>query len=271
MFDLSVVLAALCASLALSMGALAWGTPPRHHLQRQLFGWLGIGACVVGGFSAATINWAVFEETAVAEVAAAPLAPFYGQPAAAPALVAETAAVMAPTTAAPITAARLAAPQAVIAEPADAPAPARLMIPTIGLDQPILVVPIVDGHWDLTTLGDGVGWLPTTGEHPEDDLAMVLVGHISVTAVERGAFAQLQRLKVGETVTYRAAGVDYVYAIAERTRVAPDDVQKLYVPGGNTLLLLTCTDWDFTRRTYENRLLVRATLVSASNPPSAQD
>jgi hypothetical protein len=52
-----------------------------------------------------------------------------------------------------------------------------------------------------------------------------------------------------------------VYAVREKGRLPPYDVTQLYFPDGQSLLLVTCTDWDFDTRTYANRLLVRASLV----------
>jgi sortase (surface protein transpeptidase) len=44
-------------------------------------------------------------------------------------------------------------------------------------------------------------------------------------------------------------------------------VRALYVPDGNVLLLMTCTDWDGASKTYANRLLVRAELKAQRAAP----
>lgn len=154
------------------------------------------------------------------------------------------------------------APTAVLAqEPPPVTAPAQLQIPSLSLDKPIRIVPIRDGLWDLDHLGTEVGWLTTTGAYPEDDWAMVLVGHITLTSLERGAFADLEKIKRGAIITYQANGMEYVYEVREKRRVAPADVKALYVADGNVMLLMTCTDYNNLDRTYANRLLIRAELI----------
>lgn len=140
--------------------------------------------------------------------------------------------------------------------------PARLQIPRFQVDEPIVVIPLREGEWDLTALEDGVGWLSSTGQYPGDALAMVLVGHITVAGNQRGAFAQLEAIKPGDEVRYRSGGMEYVYAVRQRSRIEPEAVKQLYVADGRTLLLLTCTDFDALARTYQNRLLVRAELIA---------
>jgi LPXTG-site transpeptidase (sortase) family protein len=146
-------------------------------------------------------------------------------------------------------------------EPPPVTQPTRLQIPSLNLDQPITVVPIREGLWDLDRLGAQVGWLTATGAYPEDKWAMVLVGHITLTTLERGAFADLEEIKKGAIVTYHVNEMEYVYEVREKRRVAPEDVEALYVPDGKVLLLMTCTDFDHLDRTYANRLLVRAELI----------
>ncbi|MGQ0605314.1 MAG: sortase [Anaerolineales bacterium] len=145
-------------------------------------------------------------------------------------------------------------------EPAATPAPPRLLIPAFNVDEPVIPNPIRDKQWDISGLDKQVGWLTSTGARPGDDFAMVLIGHITVRDYTRGAFADLEAARAGLQVLYQAEGVEYVYEVTQRGRVAPDDVTGLYVPNGNVLLLMTCTDWDGANKTYANRLLVRAEL-----------
>ncbi|MCS6911414.1 MAG: sortase, partial [Anaerolineales bacterium] len=140
------------------------------------------------------------------------------------------------------------------------PQPARLRIARLNVDAPIVTIPIVNGQWDLTTLGADVGWLTTTGAFPGDKLAMALVGHITTERLTRGAFADLERIKPGDEIVYILGEVEYVYEVRRRSRIAPENVKALYMPDGQTLLLLTCTDWDAEGKRYANRLLVEAEL-----------
>lgn len=141
------------------------------------------------------------------------------------------------------------------------PFPTRLRIPALGLDAPIVAVPIREGEWDLSELSQDIGWLATTGAHPGDDLAMVFIGHMTLSAVERGPFAYLQDIEKGAEVVYSSAAGDYIYEVEQLSRVQPDDVRQLYLPDPEGLLLITCTDWDSNQRLYASRLLVRAALA----------
>ena len=250
--DWPAILSAFCGGLALTLGLAAQGAaPPRTGqlkglaaiaaslaLVISLWNWWGGAPMPNAGRAAQAIDSvARVEQPSVPAVTVAP-------PAASP------------------------APSLVAVSPsaseADPPVPPRLRIPALSLDEPIITIPIRQGEWDLSGLGKGVGWLTTTGAHPGDGLAMVFVGHITLSAVERGPFAYLQDIKKGAEIIYSSAGVDYTYAVKQVSRAQPDDVRQLYLPDPNSLLLVTCTDWDGDQRVYAGRLLVRAVLVRRS-------
>lgn len=140
-------------------------------------------------------------------------------------------------------------------------APARVIIPSLGVDEAIIPIPIVDGMWDLSQLNTQVGWLTTTGERPGDGLAMVLIGHVTIRTGQSGPFGYLWRLHQGDEVIYRAGGTDYAYSILDKREVPPQEVSRLYVADGQRLLLITCAHWDYLTRTYPKRLIVQAELV----------
>jgi LPXTG-site transpeptidase (sortase) family protein len=144
--------------------------------------------------------------------------------------------------------------------------PPRLRIASLGVDAEVVPVTIDEGQWNMEPLGNDVGRLDTTGARPGDAFAMVLVGHITLTASRRGPFAELQHIPRDGVVSYVADGVEYVYRVRSVRRLEPDDVKSLYLRDGRVLLLLTCTDFDPERRVYANRLLVEATLSPISGP-----
>ena len=150
------------------------------------------------------------------------------------------------------------------AEPTALP---QLVIPDLDLEQPIVPVAITDGTWDLTTLGDQVGQLATTGERPEDDLAMALVGHVNVALGHPGPFLNLEQLEPLDAVIYRAGGLDYVYVVQGIETVKPEDVHALYVEDGQQLLLVTCADWSYYWRAYARRLIVTTKLLRVEPSP----
>jgi len=143
--------------------------------------------------------------------------------------------------------------------PSPTPAePPRLLIPELKLDRDVTRVGIADGTWDLTGLDDQVGWLSTTGRHPGDNLAVVLVGHVTTGPGQYGPFAGLGTLAYNTELVYRYGGQDYVYAVRGQRRVDLSDVQQLYVPDGRQLLLVTCSDWNYLAALYTQRLIVTA-------------
>ncbi len=145
--------------------------------------------------------------------------------------------------------------------PTPIPGPGRLAISAIKLDQQTVIVPITDGAWDISELGDSVGWLANTGRMPGDDLAMVFTAHATISALINGPFARLWTIKTGAELVYSWQGTDYVYVVREQWIVAPKDVGQLFVRDGNVLLLVTCNIWSSDGNVFTNRLLVRAELV----------
>lgn len=151
-------------------------------------------------------------------------------------------------------------------QPLPTPPPPRLRIASLGVDAEVVPVTIDQGQWDMEPLGSDVGRLDTTGAFPSDTYAMVLVGHITLTASRRGPFAELQRIPRDGVIAYVVDGVEYVYRVRSVRRLEPGDVKSLYVRDGRVLLLLTCTDFDPERRVYANRLLVEAALSPINGP-----
>jgi LPXTG-site transpeptidase (sortase) family protein len=154
-----------------------------------------------------------------------------------------------------------AAPTTAPTQPVPQPTPAsppRQLIPDQEKDVEIRQVGILSGTWDLEHLGGEVGRLYTTGSHPGDDLAMVLVGHVTTAPGRYGPFAGIGQLAIDSQVVYRWAGQDYVYAVRSMELTGANDVQRLYVPDGGQLLLVTCDNWNFLSGQYQRRLIVTA-------------
>lgn len=145
--------------------------------------------------------------------------------------------------------------------------PARLLIPSIQLDESIVAIPLTAAGWDISHLAFHVGWLESTGVRPNDSLAMAFIGHVTISAAQNGPFARLQNLHPLDEVVYRQGGQDYVYSVANIEHVKPEDLQKLYVAKGDHLLLVTCTDWNYLTETYEGRLLADAVLAKQVPSP----
>lgn len=153
------------------------------------------------------------------------------------------------------------------------PPDGSLVIPELGIDHRLVPVPVLGSGWDISGLGDHVGWLQTTGSHPGDDLAMVLIGHVTLPYPGgAGAFLNLRALQIGDHVQCRSGDTSYIYEITTRSIVGPDDVTSLYKIDGNRLLLVTCTGYNALEFKYDLRLIVDAVLVSTEEqgPPVLQ-
>ena len=131
------------------------------------------------------------------------------------------------------------------------------------LDKDVVPVPIEAGTWNVASLEQQVGWLTTTGQRPGGDLAVTLIGHVTVAPAVYGPFAGIGRLKRGDSVIYLWDGVEYAYEVEGMENVAPDDVERLYVADGSRLLLVTCSGYDFLFGRYGRRLIISAVLAGS--------
>lgn len=138
---------------------------------------------------------------------------------------------------------------------------ARLTIPAIGVDAPIVSLPLTSATWDIAALTQEIGWLQSTGAFVGDTYAPALAAHVTLDAHTAGPFLRLNDVANGDAVTLQLNGVTYRYRVVSRVIVAPTDTQELYVPDGNVLLLTTCIHWDKQLRAYRDRLVVRAERV----------
>lgn len=142
-----------------------------------------------------------------------------------------------------------------------------LIVPALGLEEPITRVFVRDGQWDVSELDAQIGHLQTTGERPGEGLAMTFVGHTTIPWPGEGPFAHLNQLAHGEQIIYRWNGIDYVYQIDRMVHVVPSQVQTLYEENGNAIVLATCSGWNPATHEYDTRLVTRAILVDQLAAP----
>ncbi|MFF5211789.1 class F sortase [Streptosporangium sp. NPDC000396] len=142
--------------------------------------------------------------------------------------------------------------------------PTRIMIPSIGVNAPLVVLGLRgDGTLAVPPLdhADFAGWYgggPTPGEPG----SAVIVGHLD-TRSGPAVFARLGELKAGDPIfVARGDGTVAVFAV-ERLEQAPKDhfpADRVY---GSTrerrLSLVTCGGtFDQVRRSYEDNVIVHA-------------
>ena len=162
------------------------------------------------------------------------------------------------------------------ATPADAPDERRsasgmeLRIPKIWLTAPIVDLGVTaSGELDVPEDGATVGWYDITAL-PGDPGQALLGGHFDWEG-SLAVFASLGVLREGDRIELHrgTAGDPLVYAVQSSASVDPDVTLTQVLTGeeGSALILITCGGvFDEQRDGYENRLLVRATLLEDSSP-----
>lgn len=144
------------------------------------------------------------------------------------------------------------------------PPATRLVIPTLGIDAPIVEVPIANKTWDLSWVAQEIAHLGGTS-NPGEKNNMVLAGHVTL---KRGAgpFLHLESLEPGDTAIVYAGEQAHTYRVVSKRYVGPTDVSVAYPASDPILTLLTCTNWDAENRTYTGRVVVIAELVEDRTP-----
>lgn len=134
---------------------------------------------------------------------------------------------------------------------------AALFIPSVGVYAPVLTSILRGGTWDVSNLGMHVGYLQGTAWIGEND-NIVLSGHVEMADGRKGVFADLDALAVGEVIVLVENEVEHRYIVSEIKRVDPGDLSVVYATTEERLTLITCSDYDFVRNTYDTRLVVVA-------------
>jgi LPXTG-site transpeptidase (sortase) family protein len=137
----------------------------------------------------------------------------------------------------------------------------QLIIPAIGLNSPLVGVPKVQSDWDITWLGDDVGYLQGTA-FPTLAGNSVISGHVYDRNGKPGPFSNLGNLKWGDTVQLRGFGHTYTYEIRAVTEVSPENTGYVFHHEEfSWLTLFTCKNYDEKTGTYGSRVVVKAVLM----------
>jgi len=135
-----------------------------------------------------------------------------------------------------------------------------LEIPSLKLNIPIVGVPLRNGDWNISWLGDQAGWLEGSA-FPSWNGNSVLTGHVYLANGLPGPFLDLIQLRYGDRIIIHAYGQKYVFAVQTNTVVEPAYSSMLKHEEKPWLTLVTCREYDPKTRTYKKRVLVRAALV----------
>jgi LPXTG-site transpeptidase (sortase) family protein len=140
---------------------------------------------------------------------------------------------------------------------------ARLIVPRIGVDAPLIEAPIVGREWDISLLRDEVAHLGGTASVGESG-NIVLAGHITIPGGGWGPFRELERMQPGDEIFIRNQDEVIRYEVTGLQIVAPDAVQIVFPTEEDRLTLITCADWDEELGTYTARIAVFAIPIPES-------
>lgn len=132
-----------------------------------------------------------------------------------------------------------------------------LSIPTMNLNEDIVMVPLVGDEFPVENLGSNIGLLEGSG--PSQDDLFVLAGHNHLNTEEKGPFAKLSGLNVSDLIFVRGAkNASRTFVVYANEKFAEDDVEGLLSfakPG--CMILITCED-ESIEGGYLNRRVVFA-------------
>lgn len=138
----------------------------------------------------------------------------------------------------------------------------ELEIPTLGIRTEIVGVPKIDNSWEVSWLGDRVGYLEGTA-FPTWSGNSALTGHVYDANGQPGVFHDLKELQWGDEVRVYFFGQVYVYQVRSLDpNVSPGDTSQVYRHEEYPwLTLITCRDYDESTNSYASRVLVRAVQI----------
>lgn len=136
-----------------------------------------------------------------------------------------------------------------------------LEIPTLEVEISITGVPKKNDNWDVTWLGNNIGWLEGSAL-PGLVGNSVLTAHVWDATNQPGPFYGLEKLQYGDQVILHAWGELYTYEVREVLSVKPENVNAMVKHQEKAwLTLVTCQGYDEDNGDYQHRILVRAVLV----------
>jgi len=140
-------------------------------------------------------------------------------------------------------------------------------IPSLGVKTSIVGVPMAkEGEWDVTWLGNNVGWLDGTA-FPSWEGNSVLTAHVTNASGLDGPFAKLTKLKYGDQIIVHAFGQKYTFEIRDSRVTKPFATSYAFehLEDESYLTLITCQVYLPKSDTYLYRRVVRAVLVSVTS------
>ncbi len=135
-----------------------------------------------------------------------------------------------------------------------------LEIPSLGIEMPIVGVPLTARGWDVTWLGDQAGYLHGTA-YPTWVGNTAITAHVWDRDNNPGPFVDLHTLQHGDEVIIHAWGIQHIYEVRDIMQVKPDTLKALPHSEYDMLTLITCMGYDESSSEYDWRLAVQAVLM----------
>src|SRR3989344_309846 len=147
--------------------------------------------------------------------------------------------------------------------------PARLIIPSIGVDATIQSVGLSwkgNGTMGIPTNFTDVAWY-NQGPKPGMPGIAVINGHVDGKDVEEAVFYNLGKLKPGDAVEVvdKKGNTARFRVVGSKTYDYDSPTTDIFIGDGSKsqLNLITCSgDWDKEKRLYQQRIVVTAELVA---------
>lgn len=141
-----------------------------------------------------------------------------------------------------------------------------LEIPALNVKTTIVGVPLSNGDWDVSWLGNNTGWLNGTA-FPTWTGNSILTAHVTNADGLPGPFAELTKLRYGDQVIVHMGGEKYIYEIRNSRLVRPFATSFAYesLQDHSYLTLITCQVYLPNSDSYLFRRVVRAVLVSVES------
>jgi len=139
-------------------------------------------------------------------------------------------------------------------------------IPALVVRTTIVGIPEADGTWDVSWLGDQVGYLEETA-FPTWSGNSVVTGHVYGPDGLPGPFVNLKTLKWGDQVIIHFAGQRYIFEVRTNEVISPTDTSIFSHKDYPWLTLLTCKDYNVQTNSYAHRVAVGAVLIKTETDP----
>lgn len=134
---------------------------------------------------------------------------------------------------------------------------ASIHIPLLAQNSEIVLAPVVYPTWDVTHLGERIGYLEMTAWFGQGGNT-VLAGHATTPDLIPSTWYNLEMMEAGDAISVITGNVEYQYAVAGIYRVADTDISLVLPMDSERLTLMTCDVSSWNGVTFTRRIIVVA-------------